>query len=138
MPWTTPPLRSVRETIRGEITVTLGRASFVGNSVLRVMADATAALTHLVLRYLDWLALQLLPDTAETEWLDRHGQIWLTNADGTIGRKLATLATGTVTMTGIGGTVIPLATQLTYFNASYETTQQVFLDMNNPTPVPMP
>ena len=82
MPWTTPTLRAVRETVRGEITTTLGRASFVGNSVLRVMADASAAVCHLTLRYLDWVTLQLLPDTAEHEWLDRHANIWLVNADG--------------------------------------------------------
>ena len=66
------------------------------NSVLRVLADNQGALCHLKLQYLDWLARQLLPDTAETEWLDRHGDIWLVNADGTTGRKLATLAAGTV------------------------------------------
>src|SRR4249919_2765162 len=103
MPWTTPTLRTVRQTVRGEITTALGRASFIGNSVLRVMADAMAALAHLTLRYLDWLALQLLPDTAEHEWLDRHGDIWLVNADGTIGRKVATPAAGSVTMTGTTG-----------------------------------
>ena len=50
------------------------------------------ALCHLTLQYIDWLSLQLLPDTAETEWLDRHGQIWLVNADGTTGRKMASAA----------------------------------------------
>ena len=68
---------------------------------------------HLTLQYVDWLALQLLPDTAETEWLDRHGQIWLVNADGSKGRKLATLATGTASFQGIiDGTVVPTGTQL--------------------------
>ena len=62
---------------------------------------------HLTLQYIDWLALQLLPDTAETEWLDRHGEIWLVNADGTLGRKQATFATGSVTFTGTTGTVDP-------------------------------
>src|SRR4249919_3029617 len=100
MPWTTPTLAEVRQTARGEITTSLGRASFVANSVLRIMADATAALTHLVLKYIDWLSLQLLPDTAETEWLDRHGHIWLVNADGSTGRKMATYAQGEVLFAG--------------------------------------
>ena len=103
MPWTTPTLRSVRETVRGEITTSLGRASFVGNSVLRVIADASAAVCHLTLRYIDWLSLQLLPDTAEHEWLDRHGNIWLVNADGSTGRKVGTFAAGDVTVTGNNG-----------------------------------
>ena len=121
MPWTTPTLRQVRENVRGEVTVALGRASFVGNSVLRVMADAMAAMAHLTLRYLDWLALQLLPDTAEREWLDRHADIWLVNADGTIGRKVATMASGTVTMTGTAGTVVPIGTQISDGTTTYET-----------------
>ena len=122
MPWTTPSLRAVRETVRGEITTALGLASFVGNSVLRVMADAQAALAHLTLRYIDWLSLQLLPDTAETEWLDRHADIWLVNADGTIGRKAATTASGSVTMTGTPGTPVPAGTQLSDGTTTYQTT----------------
>jgi len=128
MPWTTPTLRSVRETVRGEITITLGRASFVGNSVLRVIADASAAVCHLTLRYLDWLALQLLPDTAEHEWLDRHANIWLVNADGSIGRKVGTFAAGEVTVSGIDGTVLPSATRMSGSdNWPYETTEQVIV-----------
>lgn len=82
--------------------------------MLRVLSDDQGALCHLTLQYVDWLALQLLPDTAETEWLDRHGQIWLINADGSKGRKLATLATGTASfVANIGaGAVIPAGTQL--------------------------
>ena len=133
MPWTTPTLRAVRETVRGEITTSLGRASFVGNSVLRVMADATAALTHLTLKYIDWLSLQLLPDTAETEWLDRHGDIWLVNADGSIGRKVATTADGSVTFTGTRGILVPIATLLTDGVITYETLADVFIG-STPTP----
>jgi uncharacterized phage protein gp47/JayE len=125
MPWITPTLRNVRELVRGEITTSLGRASFTGNSVLRVLADSQAALAHLVLRYIDWLSLQLLPDTAETEWLDRHGDIWLVNADGSTGRKAATLASGSVTVTGLDGTVVPLATQLSDNTITYETTEAI-------------
>lgn len=115
--------------MRGEITASLGRASFIGNSVLRVLADATAGLTHLTLRYIDWVALQLMPDTAEQEWLDRHGDIWLVNADSTLGRKEGALASGTVTVTGIAGTVIPASTRLTGGDDwPYETTVEATTD----------
>ena len=102
-------------------------AAFIGNNVLRVMADTMAGLAHHVLRYIDWLALQLLPDTAEVEWLDRHGQIWLVNADGTIGRKLATYAQGIVTMTGTVGAVVPAATQLVGNGIGYETMTEIVI-----------
>jgi uncharacterized phage protein gp47/JayE len=131
MPWTTPTLKQVRETVRGEITTSLGRASFAGNSVLRVIADATAALTHLTLRYIDWITLQLLPDTAEQEWLDRHGDIWLVNADGSTGRKAGTFASGEVTVTGPDGIILPAGTRMSGAdNWPYETTAQVFMNTN--------
>ena len=124
MPWISPTLRETRELVRGEITSKLAGASFIGNSVLRVMADTTAAMAHLVLRFIKWISQQLLPDTAETEWLDRHGDIWLTNSDYTTGRKVATLAQGSVTFTGTVDTVIPLGTRLASDTTNYETIQQ--------------
>ena len=114
MPWSTPTLRDVRSLVRDSVNASLpGADANVPNSVLRVMSDNQGALCHLTLQYVDWLSLQLLPDTAETEWLDRHGQIWLVNADGSKGRKVATLATGTAQFQGlVDGTVIPTGTQL--------------------------
>ena len=101
MPWQTPSLREVRGLVRDNVRASLpGADASIPNSVLRVLGDAQGGLCHLTLQYIDWLALQLLPDTAETEWLDRHGQIWLVNADGTKGRKQATFASGSATFTG--------------------------------------
>lgn len=128
MPWITPTLRQTRELVRDEITAALSGAILIGNNVLRVMADAKAGLAHLVLRYIDWLALQLLPDTAETEWLDRHGAIWLTNSDGTIGRKAATYSEGTALVTGTAGLTIPEGTELSTGGVSFETTEEIVLE----------
>lgn len=126
MPWATPKLKDVRTLVRDNITAALSGAQVLGNSVLRVMADANAGLAHLCLRYLDWLARQLIPDTAETEWLDRHGDIWLVNADNTIGRKAPAMAHGSVTFTGVPETVVPIGTRLVSGLAlEYETTEQV-------------
>jgi uncharacterized phage protein gp47/JayE len=111
--------------VRNSVTAALSGSVLIANSVLRVMSDTMAGLAHLVLRYIDWLSLQLLPDTAETEWLDRHGDIWLVNADGTTGRKAATYAQGTVSATGQTGFVIPTATQLDILGITYETTADV-------------
>ena len=143
MPWTTPTLAGVRSLVRDMIRGSLpGADASVPNSVLRVLSDSQGALCHLTLQYLDWLALQLLPDTAEGEWLDRHGNIWLVNADGTTGRKLATLATGSADLTGIGGTVVPQATQLASSGsgneATYETTAAITLSTPDGTPTPAP
>jgi uncharacterized phage protein gp47/JayE len=142
MPWATPTLREVRGIVRDNVRATLpGADASVPNSVLRVLSDSQGALCHLNLQYIDWLALQLLPDTAETEWLDRHGDIWLVNADGTTGRKMATFAQGTVTFTGVTGTVVPISAQLEgaptgITNVGYETTAEITIG-TGPTEAPV-
>jgi uncharacterized phage protein gp47/JayE len=102
------------------------------------MSDTQGALCFLTLEYIDWLALQLLPDTAETEWLDRHGNIWLVNADGTTGRKQATMASGIVTATGINGSIVPAGALMGTGtqNATYQVTAQVVIG-SGPTQVPV-
>jgi uncharacterized phage protein gp47/JayE len=138
MPWATPTLRDVRSIVRDNIRGTLpGADASVPNSVLRVLSDAQGGLCHLNLQYLDWLALQLLPDSAESEWLDRHGDIWLVNSDGTTGRKMATLAVGTVSFTGVSGTVVPANSQLQASQGvTYETTAQITIG-DGPTEAPV-
>ena len=125
MPWITPSLSQVRTMVRDDIMAAMSGAVVIGNNVLRVMSDANAGLAHLVLRYINWLARQLLPDTAEVEWLDRHGDIWLVNADGSIGRKSAALASGTVTVTGVNGTIVPSGMELSGNDVDYETIEQI-------------
>lgn len=123
--------------VRDDVTAALSGAVLIGNSVLRVISDTQAGLAHLVLRYIDWVTRQILPDTAEDDWLDRHGDIWLVNADGSVGRKGATLASGTVTMTGTNGVIVPSGTTVGYSTElTYETTEQVTLGVS-PTTVPV-
>jgi uncharacterized phage protein gp47/JayE len=122
MPWTTPTLKETRSLTKNYVLSQLGAKAMIPNSVLRIMSDAMAGLANLTFLYLDWLAKQLLPDTAETVWLDRHGVIWLTNADGSKGRKAATYAQGTVEFAGTQGTVIPVGTLMTGANGvQYQT-----------------
>jgi uncharacterized phage protein gp47/JayE len=139
MPWDTPTLKDVRSLVRDSIHGSLpGSDATVPNSVLRVTSDVQGAMCFLTLEYIDWLALQLLPDTAETEWLDRHGNIWLVNSDGTTGRKQATLATGIVAATGTNGSIVPAGALmgLTTTNATYQVTSQVIIGLG-PTQVPV-
>jgi uncharacterized phage protein gp47/JayE len=139
MPWTTPTLKDVRSMVRDYVRGNLpGADATIPNSVLRVVSDSQGALTHLVLQYVDWLALQLIPDTAETEWLDRHGDIWLVNSDGTIGRKVATLAVGVVTFSGLAGTVVPVAARLqATANIEFETLEEVTISSSGAVEAPI-
>jgi uncharacterized phage protein gp47/JayE len=138
MPWNTPTLFEVRSLVRDGVHGSLpGSDATVPNSVLRVMSDTQGALCFLTLEYIDWLALQLLPDTAETEWLDRHGQIWLVNADGSTGRKQATMAAGLVAATGTNGSIVPAGALLDgSHNATYQVTTMTVLGAG-PTEVPV-
>jgi uncharacterized phage protein gp47/JayE len=128
MPWQTPSLREVREFVRDDVVASLRGAALVGNNVLRVVSDAVAGVAHHTLIYIDWLAMQLLPDTAETEWLDRHGAIWLLNADGSKGRKPASYASGSATVVGVPGTVIPQFTELQDTSGNtFETSEEALI-----------
>jgi uncharacterized phage protein gp47/JayE len=131
MPWQSPSLKQVRSLVRDYIAGNLpGADASVPNSVMRVLSDATGATCHLTLQYVDWLSLQLLPDSSESQWLDRHGTIWLTNADGSTGRKTATRAGGTITLTSIAGSpiVVPASTVFSSnTNWDYESTIDVTL-----------
>jgi len=76
----------------------------------------------------------LMPDTAEKEWLDRYGNIWLG------GRKPANFASGTALLTGIALTLVPAGTLYTVQVGSktiaVQTTQAVTLG-GAPTPAPI-
>jgi uncharacterized phage protein gp47/JayE len=136
MPWSTPTLRDVRSMVRDYVRGSLpGADATIPNSVLRVLSDNQGALCHLTLQYVDWLALQLLPDTAETEWLDRHGDIWLVNSDGTTGRKMATPAIGTANFIGNAtGVTVPMATRLSYAGGQEFETIEEFIADDTPSP----
>lgn len=59
--------------------------------------------THL---HLSWNVRQLMPDTAEAEYLIRHAAIW------GVYRRSATKAVGFALFTGVGGTTIPAGLEL--------------------------
>jgi uncharacterized phage protein gp47/JayE len=143
MPWQTPTLAELRALNRNNITARLNSGAMIPNSVLRVMSDANAGLAFLTLMYLNWISKQLLPDTAETTFLDRFADIWLAKFGG--GRKTATYASGSVLVTGIAGTVLPLGMQFSGQGAPstsssapvtvlYQSTAQVTIG-SAPTPV---
>jgi len=74
-------------------------------------------LTRGLYLFLEWLSRNLLPDTADTEWLDRHADIWLEE-----GRKPASFASGTVTVTGSDGSAVPTGARLVAGDDEFEVT----------------
>jgi uncharacterized phage protein gp47/JayE len=140
MPWQTPTLATVRQNNRDYIVARL-RQPLIPNDYPRFLADANAGNAHLNLQYLDWLATQLLPDTAEQQFLDKWANIYLVNADGSRGRKVSTFAAGTITVAAtLTGTVLPAGSILTALSGSsklsFQTTTATTLAAS-PTPVPI-
>lgn len=120
MPWNTPTLKEVRVLCANYVMSKLGATVLVPNSPLRIMSDSNAQLAQLTMVYIDWLAKQLMPDTAEEEWLDRFGKIWVG------GRKSATFASGTVNVSGDQNAVLPAGAMLrSSQGVEYVTTSQV-------------
>ena len=68
-------------------------------------SSATASAVSGLYDFLAWQARQLLPDTADPEYLEQHCAL------RGITRKAATRATGTLTLTGRTGAVVPAGTQ---------------------------
>lgn len=75
-------------------------------SNLAVLARVHSGAVHGLYGYLSWLALQIMPDTAELEHMERWAAIW------GVTRKPATAAKGNVTVTGVNGVIVPTGTVL--------------------------
>ena len=109
MPFARPTLTEIIDRL---VTDVASRLPGTGTTLLRrslagVLARAEAGGIHSLYGYLDFIARQALPDTAEDEYLLRWAAIWLPN-----GRKPATFATGAdaVQVTGTAGAFMPSGT----------------------------
>lgn len=110
--WERPPLPALVQQVRADLLGSLSQDEVLRRSDTEVQARVQAAALHTLYGFVEFLALQVLPDTATGEWLDRHGA-WR----GVL-RKPATKAAGSVTLLATaGGTfpadlVIPAGTKL--------------------------
>ncbi len=120
MTWTVPTLKDLRKQVRDYIVARVpGADANIPNSPLRVISDNQAGFASLALDFIRWISKQMLPDTAESEWLQRHGDIWLG------GRKAGTYAEGFASFTGTEGVVIPSGTEMTYGTIPYQVTADI-------------
>lgn len=101
----TPSLSVLIDRISSQLNTQLpGRDSRIRRSVLYVLARVWAGVAFLLYGFAQAIAQQILPDTANLEYLARHGSIW------SIQRKLAEPAVGAAVFTGSNGTTIPAGT----------------------------
>jgi uncharacterized phage protein gp47/JayE len=113
MPYARPTLTELRR----QVAQDLGVDALLRFSNLRIVGDAQAALAHLHYGYLDWIARQGVPFTAEDEYLEGWAAL------KGVYRKPAQAAAGVVTFTGAPGAVIRAGTPLVRSDGVTFTTQ---------------
>lgn len=107
MAFNRPTLPQLIERIAADIESRLsGTDPRLRRAVLGVLGRTLAGAAHELHGHLDWLSRQIVPDTAESDILDRWASWW------GVPRKAAASATGNVMFTGNDGAVIPAATRL--------------------------
>lgn len=104
MAFNRPTLDQLIERVKTDIKGGLSLTTILRRSFLGVISRALAGLSHLLFGFLEWISLQVFPDTAEVEYLNRWASIW------GIARKEATFAELEITITGNSGGVIPINT----------------------------
>src|SRR5688572_25946030 len=107
MPFARPTLQELIDRAAAEFDARIpGADSRLRRSILSVLARALAGAVYGLYGFLDFLARQLFPDTAEREFLDRWAGIW-----GVL-RSAGAFAAGPVTVTGANGTAVPAGAAL--------------------------
>lgn len=107
MPFARPTLSELINRTLADTTSRLSADELLRRADAEVLARVLAGAAHGLYGYIDWLSRQILPDTSESEWLERHASLWLSE-----GRKPAAAATGAVSFTGVSGSVVPSGTVL--------------------------
>lgn len=100
MPYTIPDFATIRERMLRDARNLDPTAPADGDSDLFVRSSCVASAVEGLYDYQAWLARQLLPDTADTEYLEAHAGL------RGIVRKVAVAASGTATFTGTPGVVL--------------------------------
>ena len=102
MPFQRPTLSTLRNQVAQDISSALpGSDALLRFSNLKITGEAQAALAHGHYGYLDWIALQSNPFTATDEYLEAWAALV------SVFRLAATSASGSITFTGVNGTVLP-------------------------------
>ena len=102
-----PTLSELVSRAKADIDARLpGANSALRHTVLNVLAHCQAAMAYGAYCYLDYVSRQVLPDTADKEYLERHASIW------GIKRKAAIPAEGVAVFTGADGAAVPRGLQL--------------------------
>jgi len=108
MPFSRPNLSDLRALVAQDIAAQLsGTDPLLRFSNLGILGHVLAGLSHLHYGYLDWIARQAVPYTAEDEFLEAWAAL------RNVTREAAAQASGTVTFPANSGADLPTGTPLT-------------------------
>ena len=123
MAWFVPSLLTIVARVEADVQGRMRTGPLLKRSVLSVLARVLAASAHQLHGHVDYVARNLLPDTAERENLDRWASILERP------RKPAASARGLVTLTGVNGSVVPARRRLRRADGvEYQTDAATVLD----------
>lgn len=105
MPYTTPDYRQIRADILRDIANQQPSASTGADSDFAIRANASGSAIEGLYQHQQWIARQILPDTADSDYLERHA------SQRRIYRKVASFATGIVRFTGTAGSAVLIGTE---------------------------
>ncbi|TVO57517.1 baseplate J/gp47 family protein [Denitromonas halophila] len=117
MPFTTPDYPDIRDAILRDIANQLPGAAVGSDSDYAIRANAVAAAIEGLYQHQQWIARQILPDTADDDYLERWASLF------EIQLKAASVASGTITFTGTPGAPVLVGTEArTSAGVAYVTT----------------
>lgn len=105
MPFLTPDYQAVRDAILRDIANLLPDAAIGADSDYAIRAAAVAAAIEGIYQHQQWLARQILPDTADADILERWAGLF------DITRNAAAVATGSINFSGTAGSAIAIGTE---------------------------
>jgi uncharacterized phage protein gp47/JayE len=112
-----PSLADIIQRVRNDVLSRLSNDDVLRRADAEVYSRVMGGVAHGLYGFIEWLSDQIIYDTAELEYLERWCSIW------GISRKVATVATGTVTFAVQAGSVVPLGTLLQALDGvQYQTT----------------
>lgn len=105
MPFLTPDYQAIRDAILRDIANQLPEAAVGADSDFAIRANAAGAAIEGVYQHQQWIARQMFPDTADSDYLERYADL------RNLTRKAATVAAGSITFSGTSGSAVPIGTE---------------------------
>ena len=101
MAFSTPDYQAIRDAILRDIANQQAGANVAADGDYALRANATGAAVEGIYQHQQWIVRQLFPDTADTDYMERHAAL------RKITYKGATASVGTITLSGTPGSPVP-------------------------------